>query len=859
MKHAVIEDASVELLELFDKVSEEAKKEKNAVTPLNKTLYYWTRKPLIVGRAVVLASTLDDINEVRELLCLGKTKRAFNYIPDSDIFKKKLGKNPNEIKLLDPFAGSGNLAFPATELGLDVSCADYNPLAHIIQRAVLEIPQKYGPKLKDKFEEISKKVIEQTKKEIGMFFKPQHLAYLWVWCVRCDSCSQRVPLTNQMWIIKSETTKIGYRFSPTNDKNFKIELIRNMTDEEGKKFTQKRGKGKCIRCGNAIDYKTIIDDISKNKDRELVAIQIRKNNTRDYILPDDSDKKLLNDAEEYFMKNIQMFENENLIPFEKIQPTDSLNHRLWNKGIVNWNEYFSKRQLLVLSTLLKNAKTTCKKLDEDERKYITPYIAFMICRLVDMSGYGVHWNVVGKSVGPENVLALRSPSLSYNHAEINPFEKVRGSLENIIKNISEGILFCSRIENYAKCNLESVTEKSDTKFDLIVTDPPYGDDVIYAEGSEFFYVWLYRMLNDFYPKLPSTVPSKEDFCVSYGRFGDKKNAAIFFEKGLKKSFVSINEKLNDDGLLVVFFAHSSTEAWNQLLKSIQEAKFKVVSSYAIHTESTTNVLARGKTSFMSSIIVVCRKILTPSEIFFEDIGGEIDDKIKNMIKNIPNNKLILLPITDLLIMVYGKVLEACTQHTVLKSYQKDFEPNFETLIKESRSSIMKEIVKKITGKTVNVLGLVMAFYLLTKIFHRGQIASDDAIKIAQTYNVDIKELEKENIVIKDKDVFRLFYLYENEMDYSSDNVDKNNLFQQLSFLCYTLDSRGSDKIHGILGKDNFRVEDLKQIISLLIKNYQLRQNKGESLTQKEQKEFDILKNLGDILGVKVEGTLDAFS
>jgi hypothetical protein len=96
------------------------------------------------------------------------------------------------------------------------------------------------------------------------------------------------------------------------------------------------------------------------------------------------------------------------------------------------------------------------------------------------------------------------------------------------------------------------------------------------------------------------------------------------------------------------------------------------------------------------------------------------------------------------------------------------------------------------------------------------------------------------------------------MDYSPDNVDKNNLYQQLCYLAYTADSRGLEKIPTILSNDNFRTEDLKQVISLLIKNYHLRRNKGESLLPKEQKELEILETLGDTAGVKSEGTMDSY-
>jgi len=90
MKKSLIEEPTIELLELFDKLSEEARKEKQAIPPINKMIYWWTRKPLIVGRAVVLASTLNNIEDVRNLLHLGREKLAYTYAPDVGVYKKKL-------------------------------------------------------------------------------------------------------------------------------------------------------------------------------------------------------------------------------------------------------------------------------------------------------------------------------------------------------------------------------------------------------------------------------------------------------------------------------------------------------------------------------------------------------------------------------------------------------------------------------------------------------------------------------------------------------------------------------------------------------------------------------------------------
>ena len=175
MKKSLIEEPTIELLELFDKVSVEARVEKNAVPPINKMLYYWTRKPLIVGRAVALASTLNNIEDVRNLLHLGREKRAYTYAPDVGVYKKKLGRDPSEIKVLDPFGGGGNLMFSVTELGLDCTISDYNPVAYILQKSILEYPIKYGTKLIEDFEKYSDEIIEMTQKEIGQFYKKNQL------------------------------------------------------------------------------------------------------------------------------------------------------------------------------------------------------------------------------------------------------------------------------------------------------------------------------------------------------------------------------------------------------------------------------------------------------------------------------------------------------------------------------------------------------------------------------------------------------------------------------------------------------------------------------------------------------------
>lgn len=847
------------MLNLFDKVSEDARKEKLSSPPITKLLYYWTKKPLVVGRAVALASTLDDIDVMSDLIGFRKDSRAYKIPPDRKLYAKALGKNPSKIKVLDPFAGSGNLMFAAKRLGLNCTSVDYNPVAHMLQRAALEFPGKHGQKLVEKFEKYATEIFEKTKKEIGKFYAEGDLVYFWVWCVTCPYCEQRIPLVNNMWIANKAKKKIGIRFKVV-DKDFETEIVNGISTSEGRKFTQKDGTVVCISCKNAVDKETFTADIAKNKDRELIVVQKIINKKREYVLASKDDKERYRQAYDLFQQKGDEFEKSNLIPNEEIKAGDGKEHRLWKYGIKNWNKFFSPRQLLVLITLMKNIR---ESINDDE--YVTPmsvYLAFWLCKHMNNNSFGVYWQASSEVARP--TLALRQPTFVMNHIEINPFENLAGSLLNMKKNIKGGIEFVIKDSNKVDVFLDSVTnvsKKSPKKYDLIITDPPYLDDVIYGEFSEFFYVWIIRIIQKYFPDMPRNVPLEQDFCRAVGRLGDKQKALEFFENGLKKSFTSMRDSLKDDGLLVVFFAHSSIEGWNILLDCVRNSKMQVMSSYAIHTENPSNVIAKGKTAFMSSIIVACRKLQNDSSAYYEDIIPETEDSIKTMLDEISIDKLLRIPITDLLIMTYGQILEVCTKFTELKSYRADFEPNFENLIESSRDFIMKELVSKITGSSINFIGPHMAFYLLARIFFAGRIPPDDTIKMTRALNIEKQSLEREMVARADNGALVITPLHEHEYDADPEKIADYTLYQQVCVLAHICHTGGISKVKSLMSKSGkFKTDDLKKTVNLLVKNYQLRTNQGKKFEKSEQEEMKIMQTLSDMWGgVKLGGTLEEFT
>ena len=866
MDKTLIEEGSFDLIRLFYKISDEAKKEKlgTGKPPINEIFYWWTRKPLIVGRAILLASTLKNIQTVPNLLNLQKDKRAFNTKPNIETYAKILGKSPSSIKVLDPFAGGGNLIFEFKEMGLDCTAMDYNPVAFLILKSILEYPHKYKTKLVDDVERYCKDVIKLTKDEIGEFFagetrKP--LAYIWAWCIKCPYCNQRIPLVNHSWLVKTKRNKrIGIKLIPKDSLDFKVELKYNMTDDEGKIFTQRGGKAICIRCRNSINNQQLSSDISIRKDREMIVVVIQGNRSKDYRIATDEDKKIYSDSVGYLKKVYSYYEEHDLIPNENIKANRE--NTLSNYGIKKWSQFFSERQLLVILTILKNIEKVSKTIENKEySKVITTYLAFCLGKHIIRNCIGIGWDITMEAI--THALTFRRPMIIYSHAEINPFEKISGSLPNMLNNILDALKFT--ISSRGSCNVvlgSALNLSAKSKFDLIVTDPPYADDVQYGELSEFFYVWLYKALRNHYTELPSQVPLEEDISVSVGRFESVKLANDFYKKAMREALKQIYGSLKDDGLLVLFFAHSSTEAWNLLLEGLRHAKLRVVSSYAIHTESVNNMLAVGKTSFLSSIVVACRKIQEDKSVYFEDLLPKIEDKVKGMIRNLSLEELLDLPMTDLLIMTYGKVLEETTQHTILKSYRSDFKPEFENLIKDAREFILKEIVTKLTGRTTNVLGSDMSFYLITKVFYKGVLDSNEALKIAWAYSIDIKDLVNRGVAKKEIGITRLLFYDEINLDLKVDEIDKTNLHQQLLYLESIANREGVAGVKRLVSQyTNFRIQDLKYIINLLIKSYRIRLNKKEVLNVKESKELEIIEGLGDIFNSSVissSSTLEKF-
>ena len=174
---------------------------------------------------------------------------------------------------------------------------------------------------------------------------------------------------------------------------------------------------------------------------------------------------------------------------------------------------------------------------------------------------------------------------------------------------------------------------------------------------------------------------------------------------------------------------------------------------------------------------------------------------------------------------------------------------------------MRELVAKLTGRNMNLIGAEMAFYLLVRIFYRGKMAADDAIKITRAITVDLNKLQKEQIITNVGGVTNLVPLQEVKLELKSEELDSANLYQQLAHLAYLCHTQGVSKVSAVLSQSgsNLKVDELKKIIPLLIKSYRLQINKSLKPDDSELEELKILETISDIWGgTEIEGSLDKF-
>src|SRR6266446_8899993 len=516
-------------------ISAEASREKSLRHGNISTLHlWWARRPIVAARAAVYGALVPapadpqkrDIYMARmRKLCSWDIPNGVLEQARKDILKANGGRPP---RVLDMFAGGGSIPLEALRLGCEAYAVELNPVAHIIELCTLVYPQKYGLSLVADVKKWGEWVIERAKVQLAEFYpspsSEKHvndnmvqstftgeqnsiqskgmltpIAYLWTRTVPCSNptCGATVPLVRQTWLRKKEGNYVALRMKPDhNTKQARFERVESPT-LQGLGFDpevgSKRGNAACLHCGA-----TVNSDYVKREGRagrigqQLMGVVLTKEDSagKIYLSSDMFGSAVPNP--ELIEERIQSIcaETGLTLPDEHINNLETRWFSPPDYGFPRFSDIFTPRQLLALLTFtaeVRRAHAAMLKegIEHEQAAAITTYLGLMVDRLADRSSTICHWDNAYEKTS--NTYARQALPMVWDFAEANPFGEASGSVTGALSWILEVIYHLANSGQPAHVYRTSATHLpfENGILDAVITDPPYYDNVSYADLSDF--------------------------------------------------------------------------------------------------------------------------------------------------------------------------------------------------------------------------------------------------------------------------------------------------------------------------------------------------------------------------------------
>lgn len=664
----------------LEAINAEAAREKSIRHGHPSTLHlWWARRPLAAARAVIWSSLVDDPSAHPELYPTeeaqnAERQRLFGILEklvkwensnDPEVLAAAKAEilrstNNNPPALLDPFAGGGAIPLEAQRLGLEAHAHDLNPLAVMINKAMIELPPRFAGQapvnpdsrtrldgatgwqraqgLAADVQYYGEWMKREAFRRIGHLYpkvKVPHelgggeatvIAWIWARTVKCPNpaCGCEMPLVRSFILSKKKGKETWIEPLFENGKTTYVVRHEGKPKLEG---TINRKGAVCACCNTPVDFPYIRSEGKKGHiSSNLCAVVAEGKNGRIYISPDDEQRIIAN------------VDKPTEIP-EAALPKNPRDFKTPNYGMMNYSDLFTNRQLTALTTFSSLVAEAQAKAEADAvaagvvndhialsaggsgaRAYgeaVGVYLAFVIDKMTDYNSSICSWNPPRE--GLRNTFGRQAIPMVWDYAEANPFSNSSGCFDNmaewVTKCISElpanQISEVSQFDAQSDCGLRNI---------MVSSDPPYYDNIGYADLSDFFYVWMRQSLKDTYPKLFRTmlVPKAEELVATPYRFeGSTEKARDFFEDGMLHTCQQIYQYAREDIPVTIYYAYKQSDTdedsktastgWETMLSAIIRAGFAITGTWPMSTEREGRTIGIGTNALASSIVLVCRK------------------------------------------------------------------------------------------------------------------------------------------------------------------------------------------------------------------------------------------------------------
>lgn len=684
----------------LETINRESAREKSIRAGHPSTMHiYWARRPLATARAILFAQLVDDPSahpelypteadqnkERKRLHALIERLVDWDNIGDTALFeeaRREIQKSNNGVlpPFLDPFAGGGSIPLEAQRFGLVSHASDLNPLAVLLNKCLVEFPPKfanqpavfpgvavenntwsrvdglatdirlYGDRLR--LEVGSKLSTNYPKYQLPDGSQLDVIAWIWARTVTSPNPANPVetPLVRSWWLSKKKGSEAYVRAS-AKDGKITYEVVNGKdglpSSEDG---TVSRNGGYVVGDGTPFTLKYIRDEAKAGRmGRHLIAVVLAGEKGRIYANP----------TPEHIVA--AEVERPDGLPAGKVP----LSQRTPNYGMTDWVDLFTNRQLLALSTLWNSLRDIRSQVFEDAlaaglskgeslegngsgaeayADAVVTYLGLAISRSADYNNALNTW--ISDLQAIRNLFSRQRISMSWDFVESNIFLTSTGSFAGQIEWVAKSLAKCPAGPP-AEVTIANAATRDYTGL-AISTDPPYYDNIGYADLSDFFYVWLRQGLGEIHPKTLGTMltPKADELVADASRHGGKAEAERFFVDGFNSVFTRIRETANTAIPLTVYYAYKQQEntgdgqastGWHTLLDGLIRSGWEITATWPVRSERAQRMVSIGANALASSIVLACRPRdakadATTRRVFVQSLKAELPGALRDLMQ-----------------------------------------------------------------------------------------------------------------------------------------------------------------------------------------------------------------------------------
>ena len=721
-------------------------------------------------------------------------KQAYKNSPEPhlaalllDVLKATWGGVP---AVLDPTAGGGSIPFAAARLRLPTTANDLNPVASSVLRAGVELTGRFGNDLLGPLKQWGGVLVKSLETRLKPFFhidpsKESVVAYIYARTVACPRTGKLVPLVGD-WSLRRGDKPVAVRLVTRRDGRefdepaFEIVEGRDIDFDPKRAATWNRGKGTSPWDGLVIDSEYIKDEAQAGRMGEvLYAVAVRTPAGRGFRAPTVVDLNALAAAGAELDRLLPGWEHDDVLPTERFP--EGNDNRPINYGMSRWRDMFTPRQLLVHGCFVEEYRRLIPEVraaiaDGERADAILALLAMMQGKAVDWNSRQCCWDVSRQKIGHTftmHAFPFRSTFAEFEAGTelfawtLKQLTDAYGEIARLLTGVAEeaqvlpdggGDLPAPSV-TVTCANAGNLAHLADGSQTLVCIDPPYYDNVMYAELSDFFYVWEKRTLGALWPELfAAELTNKRDEAVTNkARFATAGRRAAELADGdytakMAAIFAECHRVLAPDGAMVVMFTHKRAEAWDSLGAALLAANFSIGTSWPVHTESEQSLHQARQNSAKSTILLTCRPRRPRTggaRVYLDDIEADIRGAAAAALERSERQGLSGV---DLLLSTYGPALSVLSAHWPVYSTEADEDGTSRVLRPEEALDVARaEVTRRrragLAGREIDFDPLTDFYVLAWNTFGAREFPFDEARRLALAVGgLEMDDLKRRKLV-----------------------------------------------------------------------------------------------------------------